>query len=65
MKYFLLFLLSIGSFFANAQTQVNFIENDYEKAIKQGAEANKYVFTMVFDADCQHCVRMKKKRTYR
>lgn len=61
MKYFLLFLLSIGSFFAKAQTQVNFIENDYEKAIKQSTEANKYVFTMVFDADCSHCVKMKKE----
>ena len=61
MKYFFLFILTLTGFFAHAQKQVSFIENDYEKAIKFGRDSNKYVFSMVFDADCSHCVKMKKE----
>lgn len=61
MKYLLLFTLTIVGLLGYAQKQVNFIENDYAKAIKQGNDESKYVFTMVFDADCSHCVKMRKE----
>jgi thioredoxin-related protein len=61
MKYFLLFVLTLTGSFANAQKQVSFIENDYEKAIKFSRDSNKYVFSMLFDEDCTHCVKMRKE----
>ena len=42
------------------QNKINFIEDEYEKALKQAQDSSKLLCVFVYDDDCDHCINMKK-----
>lgn len=51
------FFFLIDSF---GQNKINFIEDDFEKALQISKDSSKLLCVFVYDDDCDHCINMKK-----
>lgn len=59
IKSFLFLLLLFISNISNAQSQIDFISDDYPKALKKAKEVNMQMMIMVYADWCPHCNVMK------
>jgi thioredoxin-related protein len=58
-KSFLFFVFLFISKISNAQSQIDFISDDYPKALQKAKEVNKQLMVMVYADWCPHCTVMK------
>lgn len=56
---FIILLLLITPVLKAQNTSINFIENDYKKALEQSKASQKTIFIMVYATWCSHCNKMK------